>query len=387
MSEKFIATKVKDLKPSGIRLFFDLVMGAKDVVSLGVGEPDFSTPWKISSKAVDKIEQGYTSYTSNRGLPELRREIAKFLENERGVSYDPDTEILVTVGASQGIDLAFRTLLNPGERAIIVKPAYVAYEADIILAGGEPVCYVTDAESGFKVEPGVLRALIKKSGAKLFLLNYPCNPTGATYTKKELQAIWNVCKDEGVLVLSDEIYDMLSYDVDHVAFPTLKGAKAQTLYFNGFSKAFAMTGWRMGYVCGPKEIIAAMTKIFGYTMLSAPIMGQYAACAALHALDEAKKMTAEYHLRRNYIVAALNEIGLHVHCPQGAFYAFPSVASTGLNGYDFAMELFKTEKVAVVPGTAFGEEYKDFVRISYASPFDDLKEAVRRMKLFMDKRK
>lgn len=385
--ERFISKKVQEMKPSGIRKFFDLVLGAKDVVSLGVGEPDFSTPWRISQCGIKSIEDGYTSYTSNKGLPELRKEICKYLKKHYDLSYDPETEILITAGVGQGLDIAMRGILNPGDKVIVIQPSYVAYNATVELAGGEVVSYVTKAENCFKVNPEELRKLIKKSKAKALLFNYPCNPSGVTYTRKELIQIVKVAKDEDILILSDEIYDLLSYEEKHTPIPVLKDAKNRTLYFNGFSKGFAMTGWRVAYVCGPEEIISQMTKIFGFVMLSAPIMGQFAACEALKYPQEAYAMVKEYKRRRNYIVSALNELGLTTHLPEGAFYCFTSVESTGMNALDFATDLFEKERVAVVPGDAFGEQYGNFIRISYASPFDDLKEAVVRIERYLKNRK
>jgi aminotransferase len=383
MSERFVSKVVKDMAPSGIRRFFDLVLGAKDVVSLGVGEPDFVTPWKICDRGIDSIQDGYTSYTSNRGLPALRKEIARFLKEYYGMKYDPDTEILVTTGVSQGLDIAMRTILNPGEKVIVVQPSYVAYCADVLLAGGRVVEYMTRAENGFKVDVDELAKLMRREKPKAILLNFPCNPTGATYTRAELAVMVEAARENDVLILSDEIYDLLSYERKHVPLPLLRGAREQTLYFNGFSKGFAMTGWRVGYVCGPRDIISQMTKVFGYVMLSAPIMGQFAACEALHCMHEADTMVREYKRRRNFIVDSFNAMGLHAHMPEGAFYCFPSIVSTGMDGLAFATELLKRERVAVVPGDAFGGAYTDFIRISYASPFDDIKEAVVRMERFI----
>lgn len=382
---KFVSDRVSAMKPSGIRKFFDLVLGAKDVVSLGVGEPDFSTPWRITHRAVESLEAGYTSYTSNKGLPELRKEISHYLKRHYGLSYDPETEILVTAGVGQGLDIAMRAVLNPDDKVLVINPSYVAYNAVVELAGGVVVEYNTNPDKLFKVDPEELRALIKKEKPKVLLFNYPCNPSGATYSKEELEHIVKIAKEEDVLILSDEIYDLLSYEYKHTPLPIFEGAKEQTLYFNGFSKSYAMTGWRVAYVCGPAEIIAQMTKVFGFVMLSAPIMSQFAACEALHAQKEAHAMIKEYKRRRNYLVSALNEIGLETHLPEGAFYCFTSIKSTGMNALDFATDLFNKEKVAVVPGDAFGDAYSDYIRISYASPFDDLKLAVERMKNYMER--
>lgn len=381
---RFVSDKVCAMKPSGIRKFFDLVLGAKDVVSLGVGEPDFSTPWRITHRAVESLEAGYTSYTSNKGLPELRKEISHYLKRHYGLDYDSETEILVTAGVGQGLDIAMRAVLNPGDKVVVINPSYVAYTAVVELAGGQVVSYDTEAKDSFKINPDKLQALLQKEKAKVLLFNYPCNPSGATYTKEELERIVEIAKEEDVLILSDEIYDLLSYEYKHTPLPSFDGAKEQTLYFNGFSKSYAMTGWRVAYVCGPAEIISQMTKVFGFVMLSAPIMSQFAACEALHAHKEALAMIKEYKRRRNYLVSALNEIGLDTHMPEGAFYCFPSIKKTGMNALDFATDLFNKEKVAVVPGDAFGDAYSDYIRISYASPFEDLKLAVERMKRYME---
>lgn len=374
------------MKPSGIRRFFDLVLGAKDVVSLGVGEPDFSTPWKICNKAIESIEEGYTSYTSNKGLPQLRKDIAVFLKKKYSLSYDPETEILITAGVGQGLDIAMRAIVDPGDRIIVVNPSYVAYSAVVTLAGGQVIEYNTDAENDFKVQPELLDEICKKYRPKAILFNYPCNPSGVTYKRSELSKILKVAIENDLLILSDEIYDLLSYDHEHTPLPLLKGAKERTLYFNGFSKGYAMTGWRIGYVCGPGELIAQMTKIFGFVMLSAPITGQFAACEALKSQKEASEMIKEYKRRRNFIVNALNEMGLETRMPHGAFYTFTSIRSTGMNALDFAMDLLKKQKVAIVPGDAFGQRYSDYIRISYASPYEDLKEAVVRIKAYLEQK-
>lgn len=383
---RFVSEKVKSMKPSGIRRFFDLVLGAKDVVSLGVGEPDFSTPWRITHRAVEALEAGYTSYTSNKGLPELRKEISHYLKRHYGLTYDPETEILVTSGVGQGLDIAMRAVLNPGDKVIVINPSYVAYTAVVELAGGVVLNYNTDPENDFKVDIAELDQLMTEEKPKAILFNYPCNPSGATYSQQELEGIVEIAKKHDVLILSDEIYDLLSYEEKHTPLPVLEGAKEQSLYFNGFSKSYAMTGWRVAYVCGPAELIAQMTKVFGFVMLSAPIMSQFAACEALHSYKEAQAMIKEYKRRRNFLVSALNDLGLETNMPKGAFYCFASIKSTGMNALDFATDLFNEQKVAVVPGDAFGEAYSDFIRISYASPFEDLKLAIERMKNYMEQR-
>jgi aminotransferase len=382
-----ISKRVDALAPSGIRAFFDLVLGMKDVISLGVGEPDFVTPWHIREKAILSLEQGYTSYTSNKGMVELRREIAAFLKKRHGISYDPEEEILITVGVSEGLDLAMRALLNPGEKILIPDPYYVAYGPAVELAGGIPVFLPTDLKGEFKITPAQVEATIKKAkGVKGILINYPCNPTGASYTKKELEALVKVFKKHDLIVLSDEIYDELTYDFNHTAMPSLPQMKERTVYLNGFSKAYAMTGFRIGYACGPKDIIAGMTKIHQYTMLCVPITGQLAAIEALKNSEvDVAAMKKEYHRRRDFIVGALNDVGLKCHMPQGAFYVFPSIKSTGETSMDFAKNLLQEQKVALVPGVAFGKSCPDHVRISYASSYDNLKEAVARIRKYLDK--
>lgn len=380
-----ISKRVERLAPSGIRAFFDLVLGMKDVISLGVGEPDFPTPWHIREEAIFSIEQGYTSYTSNKGMPELRHQIAQFLKHRYALDYDPEEEILITVGVSEGLDLAMRAILNPGDKVLVPEPAYVSYGPVVELAGGTVVTLKTDIHNGFKMTPQQIEQACAQ-GTRALMINYPCNPTGASYTKKELQAIGQVVKKHNLLVVSDEVYDELTYDFDHTPFASLPGMKDHILYFNGFSKTYAMTGFRIGWVCGPGEIVAAMTKIHQYTILCASITGQIAAQEALkHGGKSVQEMKAEYKRRRRYIVDALNGIGLECHMPEGAFYVFPSVKSTGEKSMDFAQNLLKKEKVALVPGVAFGKSCEGYVRISYASSYDNLKEAVARIKRYLDK--
>ncbi len=381
-----ISDKVEQLAPSGIRAFFDLVLGMQDVISLGVGEPDFITPWHIREKAIYSLERGYTSYTSNKGMPELRREIAAFLKQRHGLEYDPDNEILITVGVSQALDLVARTLINPGDKVIVPQPCYVSYGPVVDLAGGVPVFVQTSIKNGFKLTPQELDEAAS-SGAIAVLLNYPCNPTGASYTKKELTELAKVATKHNLIVVSDEIYDELTYDFAHTAFPTLKGMRDKVIYLNGFSKAYAMTGFRLGYACGPAEIIAGMTKIHQYTMLCAPITAQIAAIEALKSgMKDVQDMKREYARRRRFMVDALNAIGMSCHNPEGAFYVFPSIKSTGKKSLDFAKELLHQQKVALVPGVAFASGAEGFVRMSYASSYDNLKEAVSRIKAFLGKK-
>jgi len=376
---------VNEIPPSGIRMFFDLVLGMKDVISLGVGEPDFVTPWNIREAGIFSLEEGYTSYTSNKGLVELRSEISHFLKQQHGMNYDPEEEILITVGVSEAKDLVLRAILNRGDKVLMPEPCYVSYMPLTRLAGGHAVYLRTDKENDFKVTPGQIeKACDKKTKALLF--NYPSNPTGASYSKKELFSIARVAEKRNLLVITDEIYGELTYDFNHTPFPTIPGAKKRTVYLNGFSKAYAMTGWRVGFACGPKEIISAMTKIHQYTIMCVPITGQM---AAIEALKKGRKsvedMKKEYRRRRDFIVSGLNDIGLECHKPQGAFYVFPSIKSTGLTSLEFSTALLKKEKVAVVPGTAFGPSGEGYVRMAYASSLENIKEALTRITRFVSK--
>ncbi len=381
-----ISKRVDKLAPSGIRAFFDLVLGMKDVISLGVGEPDFVTPWHVRDRAIKSLEQGYTSYTSNKGMIELRREIAAFLKKRYDVAYDAEEEILITVGVSEALDLAMRAILNPGEKILIPEPCYVAYGPVVELAGGEPVFLKTSIETGFKVTPQQIDQAAGR-GVRGILLGYPCNPTGTSYSKKELEALAKVIKKHDMLVISDELYDELTYDFEHTPMASLAGMWDRVIYLNGFSKSYAMTGFRIGYVCGPRDLVGAMTKIHQYTMLCASITGQMAAMEALkNAASDVQAMKKEYDRRRRFIVGALNDIGLTCHMPQGAFYAFPSIKSTGETAMDFAKNLLLKQKVALVPGDAFGTCCADHVRISYASSYDNLKEAIARIEKYLKKK-
>jgi len=374
---------VEQIPPSGIRVFFDLVLGMKDVISLGVGEPDFVTPWNVRERAIFALEEGYTSYTSNMGLIELRRDIAKYLKHRHRLEYDPETEILITVGVSEAFDLALRAVVERGDEVLVPEPCYVSYGPITMLCGGKPVYIKTDPGAGFKISPGVIEKSCTPK-TKAIILNYPNNPTGASYSKQELKAIANVVARRGLIMISDEIYCDLTYDFEHTPFPALPKMRERTVYLNGFSKSFAMTGWRIGYSCGPAKVIAAMTKIHQYTMLCAPIMSQMAAQEALKNGERSvQEMKREYKRRREYIISRLSEIGLACHKPEGAFYAFPSIKKSGLSSMDFARELLKREKVAVVPGTAFGASGEGYIRISYASSLDKIKEALARMERFM----
>jgi len=378
-----ISRRVEGLAPSGIRAFFDLVLGMKDVISLGVGEPDFVTPWHIREQAVYSLEQGFTTYTSNKGMPELRKQISHFLKHRFGLTYDAHEETLITVGVSEGLDLAVRAILNPGDKVLVPEPVYVSYGPVVELAGGTVVTLKTDIKNGFKLTPALIdKACVK--GVKALMINYPCNPTGASYTKNELLAISRVVKKHNILVISDEVYDELTYDFDHTPLASLPGMKERVIYLNGFSKAYAMTGFRIGWVCGPEKVVAAMTKIHQYTMLCASITGQLAAQEALkNGFKSVQEMKKEYKRRRRYIVEALNTIGLPCHLPEGAFYVFPSIKNTGETSMAFAQNLLEKEKVALVPGVAFGESCEGYVRISYASSYDNLKEAIKRIDRYL----
>jgi aminotransferase len=381
-----ISKKVQVMQPSGIRAFFDLVLGMKEVISLGVGEPDFVTPWQIREAGIYSLEQGFTSYTSNKGLYKLRLGIQRYLKNKYGLEYCPDEEILITVGVSEGLDLVLRSIINPGDKILIPQPSYVSYGPVTELAGGIPV-YIDTSKDGFKITPKLLEKHIDKK-TKAIVLNYPTNPTGVSYRRKELEEINKVLLKHKVLCISDEVYADLTYDFEHVAFPTLPKAKDNTVYFNGFSKSYAMTGWRVGFACGPKEVIAAMTKIHQYTIMCVPITSQMAASEALvNAKKSVEQMKREYNRRREFMAVELNLLGLKCQKPQGAFYLFPSIKSTGLSSMDFSRKLLEEQKVAVVPGTAFGSCGEGYIRISYASSMDNLREALTRLKKFLEKRR
>jgi aminotransferase len=380
-----IAKNVERIPPSGIRRFFDLVLGMPDVISLGVGEPDFVTPWRIREKAITALEEGMTTYTSNKGLMILRKAISGHFQKKHGINYDPETEILVTVGVSEAMDLALRAILDPGDKVIVVCPYFVAYPALVELAGGEVLYLPTQPQDGFKIDLKELKKLLNKK-PKAIILNYPGNPSGVSYNREELKAVWRVLSKSGIIVLSDEVYEELSYENKHQCFAALdKEARKRTILLNGFSKAYAMTGFRSGYACAVPEIIDAMNKIHSYTMMCGPILSQVASVEALRCQKEVDEMVKEYRLRRNYMVRELNRIGMATHKPQGAFYFFSSVKKFGLPSLEFAKRLLFEEKVAVVPGEAFGKEYEGFIRMSYANSLDNLKEALIRMERFVDK--
>lgn len=377
-----IAKRVKKIPQSGIRAFFDLVLGMPEVISLGVGEPDFVTPWRIREKAITALEEGYTSYTSNKGLSALRRAICFELKKKYGLNYDPDKEILITTGGSQAIDLTLRTVLDPGDKVVVVSPHYVAYPALTELNMGKVLYLETTEKEGFKINTDRLKQVLKQK-PKAIILNYPSNPTGMTYTRTELNKIWKILEKNNVLVISDEIYEDLVYEQGHTAFPALSGARSKTVLLSGFSKGYAMTGFRVGYACGPAEVIEQMTKLHSFAMICPAIMSQIAACEAFRSQGEKKEMLREYRRRRDFFVKELNRIGLSAPCPQGAFYVFASIKKYYPDSLEFAGKLLKQEKVAVVPGTAFGSPYDGYVRMSYATAFDELKEAIVRMERFV----
>jgi aminotransferase len=383
--DNLISQKVATLPPSGIRKFFDLLSSVEDVISLGIGEPDFVTPWHIREAGTYSLEKGYTMYTSNSGMPELRQELASYLEPRYGVSYHPEHEILITTGTSEGLDLALRAIINPGDEVIIPDPCYVAYPADIILAGGVPILVPTNEENNFVVRATDIEARITKQ-TKAILVGYPANPTGAVISRKEADAIAGLAKKYDLLVISDELYARLVYGAEHICFPSLPGMKERTVLIRGFSKSHAMTGWRIGYVAADRRFIQALAKIHQYTMLSAPTMAQVAAIEALrNGESEVEKMVQEYNRRRRLMVKRLNEIGLSCFEPRGAFYAFPSIKATGMNSEEFAEKLLLEEKVAVVPGTAFGPCGEGFVRCCYATSLPNIEEALRRTDRFLRK--
>lgn len=379
-----IAKKVEAMAPSGIRAFFDLVLNMKDVISLGVGEPDFVTPWHIREKAIYSLEKGFTSYTSNKGMVELREEISHFLKRRYDLDYDSEEQILLTVGVSEALDLAMRALLNPGDGVLIPQPSYVSYGPVVDLAGGRPIFLATDKRNGFKITGEQIDRHCSPA-VKTLLINYPANPTGTSYTKKELEEIARVVIRRRLLVISDEIYDELTYDFEHTPLAALKGMKERVIYLNGFSKTYAMTGFRVGFACGPSAVIDAMTKIHQYTIMCVPITGQMAAIEALkNGFKAVGEMKREYMRRRRFVIGRLNEIGLDCHNPEGAFYAFPSIAKTNSSSLDFASDLLKKKRVALVPGVAFGGG-NHHVRISYAASYDNLKEALSRIEDYLKK--
>ena len=382
---KFISQTVNNISPSGIRKFFDLLSSIEGVISLGVGEPDFVTPWRIREAAIYSLEKGYTMYTSNYGLPELRRELAKYLESHYGLDYDPDTQLLITAGVSEAFDLALRAIVNQGDEVIMPDPCYVAYLPCTLLAGGVPVLVPTSEANNFEIKASDIESRITER-TKAILIGYPANPTGAVMPGEELNRISEIARRYNLLVISDEIYGRLVYGIEYTCFASLPNAKEHTILLGGFSKAYAMTGWRVGYAAAEPEIIEAMLKVHQYTMLCAPIMGQMAAIEALKAGEaDVIRMVKEYDRRRRVIVKGLNDIGLACFEPKGAFYAFPSIKVTGITSEEFAEKLLMEEKVAVVPGSVFGRCGEGYVRCCYATSLADIEEALRRMGRFVER--
>jgi aminotransferase len=383
--QAFIARNVRQIPRSGIRDFFDIVQGMKDVISLGIGEPDFVTPWHIREAAIYALERGRTSYTSNLGLLKLREAISTSVERNFRVCYNPKNEILIAVGVSEAMDIAFRALINPGDEIIYHEPCYVSYSPSIAMAYGVPVRVSCRPEDGFSVTAEAIeKAITPKS--KVLVLNFPTNPTGGTMTRPGLEKIAAVVKRHNLLVISDEIYSELTFEGEHVSIASLPGMKERTIFLHGFSKAYAMTGFRIGYACGPAEIVEAMMKIHQYSMLCASIISQEAALEAIqHGEPDTAEMRGQYRLRRNFIVHALNEMGLKCDLPRGSFYAFPSIQSTHLTSKEFAVKLLETRKVACVPGTAFGPSGEGFLRCCFATSLEQLKIAAERMAQFVAK--
>ncbi|MMZ59167.1 putative N-acetyl-LL-diaminopimelate aminotransferase [compost metagenome] len=383
----YLATRVREIQPSGIRRFFDLASGNKDIITLGVGEPDFITPWHVREACVYSLERGYTSYTSNAGTPELREAIAEYLYRSFDVKYNPKDEILVTVGGSEAIDLALRALIEPGDEILVPVPCYISYSPIISIGGGVPIEVETYAEDNFKLKVEHLKAKLTPK-SKLLILNYPSNPTGGIMTYQDWLPIAKLVEENDLIVISDEIYAELTYGEKHVSFASLPGMKDRTILVSGFSKAFAMTGWRMGYACGHPELIYAMLKIHQYTVMCAPVMGQVAALEALkNGLEDKDHMVDSYNQRRRLIVQGLRDIGLECHEPEGAFYAFPSIKSTGLSSEEFAKGLLLEAKVAAVPGNVFGAGGEGYLRCSYATSVSQLSEALHRMGQYIYKLK
>ena len=384
---KVLNDTVREIPPSGIRKFFDLANQMEGVISLGVGEPDFDTPWKIREAAIYSIEQGKTFYTANQGLVELRKEICRYQKRRFGLDYCYDKECIVTVGGSEAIDLAFRAIINPGDEVILLQPSYVAYTPGVALAGGKVVNIELKEDNEFKLTPELLEAAITPK-TKAILLNYPSNPTGGFMTREDYEKIVSIIKKHEIIVITDEIYAELSYEQKFCSIAAFDEIKDQVILVSGYSKAYAMTGWRLGYVLANEVLTKAMNKIHQYVIMSAPTGAQYGAIEAMrHCDNEIEEMRKAYMLRRNYIVKAFNDLGLHTFTPRGAFYVFPCIKSTGMTSDQFCEELLKDQLVACVPGTAFGEAGEGFIRVSYAYSIEQIKEATSRIKKFLDKLK
>lgn len=382
---KELSKKVLNIKPSGIRKFFDLVSEMEDVISLGVGEPDFDTPWHIRDEGIYALEKGKTFYTSNSGLKALREEISNYIKRKQGVFYNPDSEIVVTVGGSEAIDIGLRALINDGDEVIIPQPSYVSYEPCAILANANPVIINLKAENEFRLKPDELLAAITDK-TKVLILPYPNNPTGAVMEKYDLEKIARIIVEKDIYVMSDEIYSELSYNGQHVSIASLPSMKERTILINGFSKAYAMTGWRLGYACAPSNIIKQMTKIHQFAIMCAPTTSQYAAVEALKNGDkDVEVMKTSYNQRRRFLINAFKEMQLECFEPFGAFYVFPCIKEFNMSSEEFATRFLEEEKVAAVPGNAFGECGEGFLRISYAYSLDNLKEAMFRMKRFVER--
>lgn len=384
---KVLSPAIQSMKPSGIRKFFDIAQNLEGVISLGVGEPDFKTPWVIRREAIHVLEKGRTNYTANAGLADLRAEISKYLQRKINVGYDPKDEIIVTVGGSEGIDICLRSVVSAGDEVLIVEPSFVCYSPIVSLCGGTAVPIETKAENDFRLTAEELKAKITDK-TKLLVLPYPNNPTGGIMRREDLEAVAEVLRGTDILVLSDEIYSELTYSGEHCSIASLDGMRERTIVINGFSKAFAMTGWRLGIAAGPRELISQMLKLHQYAIMSSPTVSQFAAITALRECDaDVVKMRNEYDMRRRYLVDAFNKLGLDCFTPQGAFYVFPCIKSTGLSSEDFCEKLVYSKKVAVVPGNAFGSCGEGYVRVSYAYSLSHLREAIKRIGEFLEELK
>ena len=382
--DNVLSDKIKKIKPSGIRKFFDLASTVDNVISLGVGEPDFQTPWSIRKTAIDTLEKKRIIYSANSGLAALRTEISSYINKKMNVSYDPQNEVIVTVGGSEAIDISLRALINPGDEVLIVEPCFVCYAPIVELSGGIPVSINTRIEDNFKLTPELLKEKITKK-TKLLILPFPNNPTGAIMTREDLEKIAEIIRNTNIMILSDEVYSELTYGRKHCSIVQIEGMQERTILINGFSKAFAMTGWRLGYLAAPSPIVNQVLKIHQYAIMCSPTISQYAAIEALQNCErEVKKMVAEYNIRRRLLVESFNKMGLTCFNPEGAFYVFPCIKSTGLTSEQFCEQLLENQKVAVVPGNAFGQSGEGFIRVSYAYSLKHLMEALKRIQAFLD---
>lgn len=382
--DNVLSDKIKKIKPSGIRKFFDLASTVDNVISLGVGEPDFQTPWSIRKTAIDTLEKKRIIYSANSGLADLRTEISSYINKKMNVSYDSQNEVIVTVGGSEAIDISLRALINPGDEVLIVEPCFVCYAPIVELSGGIPVSINTRIEDNFKLTPELLKEKITKK-TKLLILPFPNNPTGAIMTREDLEKIAEIIRNTNIMILSDEIYSELTYGRKHCSIVQIEGMQERTILINGFSKAFAMTGWRLGYLAAPSPIVNQVLKIHQYAIMCSPTISQYAAIEALQNCErEVKKMVAEYNIRRRLLVESFNKMGLTCFNPEGAFYVFPCIKSTGLTSEQFCEQLLENQKVAVVPGNAFGQSGEGFIRVSYAYSLKHLMEALKRIQAFLD---